>query len=179
MTRLYTFLVLLFSLSVTSQVVSERERALIVDEILEDRFNTLLPELMDRAVIDMWVLISREYNEDPVLKTMLPATWLNARRRTILVFYRDQEKNTIENTGDSQTLNIKRSLYFGNARDTVIAFANSKASKIDIRFSEGAIVDASGAEALKDIKALNPGATISFSGVSPKLKAAFSEMGVN
>jgi SulP family sulfate permease len=89
------------------------------------------------------------------------------------------EKNTIENTGDSQTLNIKRSLYFGNARDTVIAFANSKASKIDIRFSEGAIVDASGAEALKDIKALNPGATISFSGVSPKLKAAFSEMGVN
>ncbi|WP_299683699.1 M24 family metallopeptidase [uncultured Dokdonia sp.] len=96
MTRLYTFLVLLFSLSVTSQVVSERERALIVDEILEDRFNTLLPELMDRAVIDMWVLISREYNEDPVLKTMLPATWLNARRRTILVFYRDQDKNTIE-----------------------------------------------------------------------------------
>jgi len=27
---------------------------------------------------------------------MLPATWLNARRRTILVFYRDKEKNTIE-----------------------------------------------------------------------------------
>jgi hypothetical protein len=35
----------------------------------------------------MWVIISREYNEDPVLKTMLPATWLSARRRTILVFY--------------------------------------------------------------------------------------------
>ena len=44
----------------------------------------------------MWILISREYNEDPVLKTMLPATWLNARRRTILVFYRNKEKNTIE-----------------------------------------------------------------------------------
>jgi len=27
---------------------------------------------------------------------MLPATWLNARRRTILVFYRDQKKNTVE-----------------------------------------------------------------------------------
>ena len=51
---------------------------------------------MDKTGIDMWILISREYNEDPVLRTMLPATWLNARRRTILVFYRDKKKNTIE-----------------------------------------------------------------------------------
>ena len=34
----------------------------------------------------MWVLITREYNEDPIIKTLLPPTWLNARRRTILVF---------------------------------------------------------------------------------------------
>ena len=74
----------------------EKERARVVDEILETRFNKLLPNLMDKTGIDMWILISREYNEDPVLKTMLPATWLNARRRTILVFYRDKKKNTIE-----------------------------------------------------------------------------------
>lgn len=79
-----------------SQILSERERADVVDEILLDRFDNLLPMLMDRAEIDMWVIISREYNEDPVLKTMLPSTWLNARRRTILVFYRNKEKNTIE-----------------------------------------------------------------------------------
>lgn len=51
---------------------------------------------MDDTGFDMWILISREYNEDPVLKTMLPATWLNARRRTILVFYRNKGKDTIE-----------------------------------------------------------------------------------
>ncbi|MFT5892617.1 MAG: Xaa-Pro aminopeptidase [Dokdonia sp.] len=96
MTRIYIFFLFLVSFATTAQVVSEQDRAVIVDDILEDRFNALLPKLMDRAGIDMWVLISREYNEDPVLKTMLPATWLNARRRTILVFYRDQEKNTIE-----------------------------------------------------------------------------------
>ncbi len=96
MTRVYTFLFILVSVVSSAQVLSERERAVVVDEILEDRFNVLLPTLMDRANIDMWVIISREYNEDPVLKTMLPATWLNARRRTILVFYRDQEKNSIE-----------------------------------------------------------------------------------
>ena len=41
---------------------------------------------MKRHNIDMWVLITREYNEDPVVKTFLPPTWLNARRRTIIVF---------------------------------------------------------------------------------------------
>lgn len=96
MTRVYTFFFILVSVVASAQVLSERERAVVVDDILEDRFNVLLPKLMDRTDIDMWVLISREYNEDPVLKTMLPATWLNARRRTILVFYRDQEKNSIE-----------------------------------------------------------------------------------
>lgn len=78
------------------QILSEENRAKVIDEILADRFNNLLPTLMDNAGIDMWVVISREYNEDPVLKTMLPATWLNARRRTILVFFRDKQKNSIE-----------------------------------------------------------------------------------
>ncbi|GAB3693668.1 M24 family metallopeptidase [Spirosoma flavus] len=70
-----------------STVLPERERARIVDEILEDRFANLLPQLMRREGIDMWIIISREYNEDPVLRTMLPSTWLSARRRTIMVFF--------------------------------------------------------------------------------------------
>jgi Xaa-Pro aminopeptidase len=74
----------------SQQILPEADRARVVDELLRERFDSLLPVLMDRAGIDMWVLISREYNEDPVLKTMLPATWLNARRRTILLFYRDK-----------------------------------------------------------------------------------------
>jgi Xaa-Pro aminopeptidase len=92
-----TILLLLLTFQLQAQhILSEKERARVVDEILADRFNNLLPKLMDRANIDMWILISREYNEDPVLKTMLPATWLNARRRTIILFYRDKAKNTIE-----------------------------------------------------------------------------------
>jgi Xaa-Pro aminopeptidase len=77
-------------------ILEEKDRAALKDKLLEDRFTNLLPELMDKSEIDMWLLISREYNEDPVLKTMLPATWLNARRRTIIVFYRNKEKNTLE-----------------------------------------------------------------------------------
>lgn len=82
--------------SYAQQILSEKDRAVVVDEILTERFNNLLPKLMDRTEIDMWILISREYNEDPVLKTMLPATWLNARRRTIILFYRDKMNDTIE-----------------------------------------------------------------------------------
>ncbi|MEM6516676.1 MAG: M24 family metallopeptidase [Bacteroidota bacterium] len=78
------------------QILSVKKQAEVIDEILAERFNDLLPKLMDNAQVDMWILISREYNEDPVLKTMLPATWLNARRRTILVFYRNKAQNKFE-----------------------------------------------------------------------------------
>ncbi|MBO0323388.1 M24 family metallopeptidase [Muricauda sp. CAU 1633] len=94
LTLLFTFLTIFLAHS--QQILPEVERARVVDEILEERFNVLLPKLMDDTGIDMWILISREYNEDPVLRTMLPATWLNARRRTILLFYRNTEKNTID-----------------------------------------------------------------------------------
>ncbi|MEO0573259.1 MAG: M24 family metallopeptidase [Bacteroidota bacterium] len=89
------FLVLIPLLSFSQQILPEAERAKVIDEVLADRLNNLLPNLMDKTGIDMWVLISREYNEDPVLKTMLPSTWLNARRRTMLLFYRDKAKDTI------------------------------------------------------------------------------------
>jgi Xaa-Pro aminopeptidase len=87
---LSTFAFLLFTSTILSAqypILPERERARVVDEILEDRLTTLLPQLMRREGIDMWVIISREYNEDPVMRTMLPSTWLSARRRTIMVFY--------------------------------------------------------------------------------------------
>ena len=80
-------LLLLLSIGTKAQVLPLKEQAKVIDAVLENRLNQLLPTLMEKNNIDMWVVISREYNEDPVLKTMLPATWLSARRRTILVFY--------------------------------------------------------------------------------------------
>ena len=68
-------------------VLSMRKRAEVIDKLLEERLDTIIPALMRREGIDMWVVSAREYNEDPVIRTMLPATWIAARRRTILVFY--------------------------------------------------------------------------------------------
>lgn len=63
----------------------------VKDAWLEERMATVLPDLMERTGIDMWILISKEYNEDAVLKTMLPSSWLSARRTTMLVMYYDGE----------------------------------------------------------------------------------------
>lgn len=68
-------------------ILSQRDQAQVIDELLEDRLRTVLPALMRREGIDMWVIISREYNEDPVIRTLLPATWFAARRTTMLVVH--------------------------------------------------------------------------------------------
>lgn len=68
-------------------VLSMKERAKHEDAWLTKRLSTVVPAVMRDRGVDMWVLIAREYNEDPVVKTMLPATWLSARRRTVLVFF--------------------------------------------------------------------------------------------
>lgn len=77
----------LLSLAQYPVILSQREQATVVDELLEDRLRNVLPALMRREGFDMWVIISREYNEDPVIRTLLPATWFAARRTTMLVAY--------------------------------------------------------------------------------------------
>ena len=70
---------------------SLKEQATLIDDMTERRVKQLMPTLMTRTGIDMWLIISREYNEDPVIKTVLPATWLSARRRTILAFINTEQ----------------------------------------------------------------------------------------
>lgn len=71
----------------TPHILSEREQSRIVDEWLRERLDTLVLPLMRRENVDMWILVAGEYDEDPVVRTMLPTTWLNARRTTILIFH--------------------------------------------------------------------------------------------
>jgi hypothetical protein len=73
-----------------------RERAEVVNNWLATRLDSVVPLLMRREGIDMWVVVAREYNEDPVVLTMLPASWQAARRRTILVFFDQGEENGVE-----------------------------------------------------------------------------------
>lgn len=77
-------------------VLTVREQAAVVDSWLEDRMQNLLPSLMTETGIDFWIVVSREYNEDPVIRTLLPATWHAARRRTILLMYQPSPNAPVE-----------------------------------------------------------------------------------
>ncbi len=68
-------------------VLPERARPDAVNAMLKDRLDNLLPKLMRETGIDMWVIINREYAEDPVYLTIVPEPTFAARRTTMLVFF--------------------------------------------------------------------------------------------
>jgi Xaa-Pro aminopeptidase len=71
----------------TQRVLTHREQAPLVKGWIAKRFDTVLPQLMTREGIDLWVIVSREYNDDPVFRSMAPLTTFSSRRRTILAFF--------------------------------------------------------------------------------------------
>lgn len=64
-----------------------RDQAALRQQWLQQRMETILPALMRKHGIDMWVIPMREYNEDPVFSSIVSPTTLAARRRTIYVFF--------------------------------------------------------------------------------------------
>ncbi|MBZ0292762.1 MAG: M24 family metallopeptidase [Anaerolineae bacterium] len=63
----------------------------IVNKWLSERLKSLIPQIMGREKVDIWLVIAREYNEDPVVMTLLPRPAMSARRRTILLFARNPD----------------------------------------------------------------------------------------
>lgn len=70
-----------------NHVMKMRERVEPINRMLKDRLENLLPKLMSETGIDMWLVINREYAEDPVYLTLVPEPVFAARRTTILVFF--------------------------------------------------------------------------------------------
>lgn len=64
-----------------------REQAAVRQQWLQQRMETVLPALMRKYGVDMWVIPMREYNEDPVFSSIVAPTTFAARRRTIYVFF--------------------------------------------------------------------------------------------
>jgi hypothetical protein len=73
-----------------------RKQAAIQQEWLKLRLERVLPTLMRRYGVQMWLVICREYNEDPVFFSLVSATQFAARRRTIYVFFDRGEKDGVE-----------------------------------------------------------------------------------
>ena len=96
LTLIFLLPVTLFAQSALPRILPLQERAAVQEELLQERVRTLLPNLMERSDIDLWLVIAREYNEDPVLRTLLPPTWLSARRTTMLLMHHPPGADTVE-----------------------------------------------------------------------------------
>lgn len=68
-------------------ILAPRERAVLENRILAERLDTIIPEIMRAEGVDLWLLVAREYFEEPVVATMLDAENMHARRRTILIVF--------------------------------------------------------------------------------------------
>lgn len=72
-------------------VLAPRDRVAPENRMLQERLDHLLPQLMDDADLDLWLVIAREYAEDPVYFTLVPQPSHAARRTTMLIFDRQPD----------------------------------------------------------------------------------------
>ena len=77
-------------------LLSLREQQAVIDRILAERLETLVPRLMRENGVSMWILVAREYFEEPVIASMLDARSMAARRRTILIFHDPGDGGPVE-----------------------------------------------------------------------------------
>ena len=75
------------AMDLTSKILPYRQQEQIRNRWLKKRLETVLPAVMKRCGIDVWVVCCKEYNEDPVLTTLVPCAMMTARRTTMLVFH--------------------------------------------------------------------------------------------
>lgn len=71
----------------SKNILPERSQEPLVNEWLKWRLDNIIPQLMRREGIDMWLVINREYNEDPVYLSLMPWPTMSARRTSILIFH--------------------------------------------------------------------------------------------
>jgi hypothetical protein len=76
--------------------LAQRDRVEPVNRMLEQRLDDLLPRLMRETDLDMWLVINREYAEDPVYFSLVPEPVFAARRTTMLLFHDRGEDEGVE-----------------------------------------------------------------------------------
>jgi Xaa-Pro aminopeptidase len=68
-------------------ILSQRRQAEVINEYVAWRLDNILPQIMRREGIDLWLVICFEYDEDPVFMTLTTRPRMSARRLSILLFH--------------------------------------------------------------------------------------------
>ncbi len=69
-------------------ILPEKDRARVMNEWLEWRLENMLPDLMREQGVDMWLIINREWVEDPVFFTLVPEPMM-ASPGCVALFFHD------------------------------------------------------------------------------------------
>ena len=72
-----------------------KKQAELSSRILEERLEQILPWAMKESDVDAWIILSREYGEDPIIKTFFTWDMPTAGRVSALLFHRDAESGKI------------------------------------------------------------------------------------
>jgi len=113
--RMWLLLLLIFSFSLniysqeqsvasvndTCNILPIKHQEMLWNEILKWRLDHIIPDVMRREGIDLWIVLNRENNEDPVYMTLVPKPNMTARR-SALIFYDPGEPKEIQRYDNSQ-----------------------------------------------------------------------------
>jgi hypothetical protein len=78
-----------------TRVLPMKKRCEVINSILRQRLDTILPIAMRETGFDMWLVLCREDNWDPVYGTLIPAEVIDPKVLLMLVFY-DRGEEGIE-----------------------------------------------------------------------------------
>lgn len=88
-------------------ILSMEERAKVMEKWLQWRLDNILPQIMRREGIDLWLIICGEENEDPVYLTLMPEPALMASGTTFIVFHDRGKEAGVERFASGAYVPIK------------------------------------------------------------------------
>ncbi len=106
-----------------TNIMPEEKRAEVMNNWLEWRLENIIPKLMRREGIDMWIIICREYNEDPVYMSLVPEPSMAARRTSILVFH---------DRGESEGVNRLTGSFYGMGKWYKSFYKDQKKNQFEV-----------------------------------------------
>lgn len=68
----------------------------ITDGWVKERLDSVLKESMKKADLPMWIIVSEENNDDPVVNSLTPSLYDCTRRLAIFAYTFDKEKDEVE-----------------------------------------------------------------------------------
>lgn len=97
-------------------ILPARQQAALINEMVRERLDTILPRAMEAAGLDVWLILCQEDDLDPLFKTMIPMdTW--SPILSMLAFVKDGGSVRRYNICGTNTHDLYERLYEGQLEE--------------------------------------------------------------